>query len=63
MGEEKKLPKKKNIFNEEEKKVKVNIYGYSFRCEHKIFSENLKLGPSCHEAATFLQAPSRHIRN
>ena len=41
MGEEKKLPKKKNIFNEEEKKVKVKIYGHSFRCEHKIFSANL----------------------
>ena len=24
---------------------------HSFRCEHEIFSENLKRDPSCHEAA------------
>ena len=35
--------------------------GYSFRCEHKIFSANLKRDPSCHEAAPRLYygAPSR----
>ena len=27
------------------------FFGYSFRCEHKIFPANLKRGPSCHEAA------------
>ena len=28
-----------------------NYIGYSFRCEHKIFSPNLERGPSCNEAA------------
>ena len=34
--------------------------GYSFRCEHKIFSVNLKRDPSCREAALRLYcgAPS-----
>ena len=27
------------------------IEGYSFRCEHKIFSSNFEEGPCCHEAA------------
>ena len=32
----------------------VKLYkknGYSFRCEHKIFSPNSKRGPNCQEAA------------
>ena len=28
--------------------------GYSFRCEHKIFSANLKRGPSCHKSPVLL---------
>ena len=31
-----------------------SIIGYSFRCEHKIFSQNLKRGPSCHETVSWL---------
>ena len=41
------------------------IRGYSFRCEHKIFSANFKRGQRCHEAAPRLYcgAPSAHIGN
>ena len=39
------------------------IFGLSFRCEHKIFSPNLKRGPNCQEAAPrhYCGAPSRHF--
>ena len=34
--------------------IKAKVRGYSFRCEHKIFSSNFKRGPSCQEAALCL---------
>ena len=37
--------------------LQVYFFGYSFRCERKIFYENLKLGPSCQEPAPRIYCP------
>ena len=51
----------KNIINICKYTLQGN-YGYSFRCEHKIFSANLRRGPSCHEAAPdFFAGPSAEL--